>query len=97
MISFVLKGGPAIGPCCYDLHGEVAGDWTRFAPGRIARRDGKSFLDLPGAIADQLAAAGVRDAEVWDACTRCRPDWFFSHRRDGASCGRTGAVIWRRD
>jgi len=29
-----------------------------------------------------------------DACTSCRADLFFSHRRDGPETGRQAGVVW---
>lgn len=86
--------GPSIGRCCHHLHGQAAEDWRRLAPSRIEERDGRPWLDLKGVVGDQLHAAGVERLETWDVCTRCRPDWFFSHRRDGDGAGRFGALIW---
>jgi YfiH family protein len=77
--------GPAIGPCCYEVGPEVsalfAADLTR------ERR-----LDLWSAAERALLAAGVERVERVDLCTRCNPDLFFSHRRDGRSRGVQGVL-----
>jgi polyphenol oxidase len=77
--------GPSIGPCCYEVGLEVSeqfdSDLTR------GRR-----LDLGAAAERRLAAAGVSSVERFDLCTACRPDLFFSHRRDGGVTGRQGVI-----
>ncbi|MFZ1880834.1 MAG: polyphenol oxidase family protein [Gaiellaceae bacterium] len=77
--------GPAIGPCCYEVGREVSelfdADLTE---------DGK--LDLWSAAERALAAAGVERIERVDLCTRCNPELFFSHRRDGRARGVQGVI-----
>jgi polyphenol oxidase len=88
--------GPSIGPCCYEVGGEVA---AQFA-GAFARRDcaGKFRLDLKAVNVAQLEAAGVpRDRiSVHPGCTKCGGDRYASFRRDGAAAGRMIAMIARR-
>lgn len=89
--------GPSIGPCCYEVGGEVAaqfaGDFVRAA---CAGRSGFR-LDLRGVNVAQLAAAGVpREAiAVHPACTKCGGERFASWRRDGPAAGRMIALIAR--
>ncbi len=77
--------GPAIGPCCYEVGPEVSqlfeSDLTR---------DGK--LDLWSAAERALRAAGAERVERVDLCTRCHPELFFSHRRDGRARGVQGVL-----
>jgi YfiH family protein len=77
--------GPAIGPCCYEVGEDVSArfdvDLTR---GRI--------LDLWTAAERALARAGVAAIERVDLCTRCNPDLFFSHRRQGPVRGAQGVI-----
>jgi YfiH family protein len=80
--------GPGIGRCCYEVGDEVRGRFdARFADGRM--------LDLRAIAEDRLRAAGVERVEHVDLCTSCRPDLFFSHRRDGGVTGRQGGLVWR--
>jgi hypothetical protein len=88
--------GPAIGPCHYEVAEDVA---LAVAAGSESgavtdRREGKLFLDLPGTVAGVLRAAGVRRIERAEVCTACRPERFFSHRRDGET-GRQSMVALR--
>jgi len=77
--------GPSIGPCCYEVGPEVA---ARFDPDLT--REG--ILDLWTAAERALRAAGVDDVERLDLCTRCNPQLFFSHRRQGKPRGAQGVV-----
>ena len=80
--------GPAIGPCCYDVGGDVAaqfaGDFVR------AGCNGGFRLDLKSVNAAQLQAAGIlrESIAVHPACTKCGGEKFASYRRDGAKAGR---------
>jgi YfiH family protein len=93
--------GPSIGPCCYEVDEPVADAVAAAAPGApvVARRSGRGrpVLDLVAAVEAQLADAGVARIESVDVCTRCRPEWLWSYRRDGAGAGRNMALIWRQE
>jgi YfiH family protein len=88
--------GPSIGPCCYEVGGEVA---ARFA-GEFVRAGcgGRYRLNLAAVNVAQLEAAGVRreSIAVHPACTRCGGDDFASYRRDGVRAGRMIALVARR-
>jgi YfiH family protein len=88
--------GPAIGPCCYEVGGEVAAAVVAASGDAVLRPGGRGrpHLDLALAAARQLVAAGVEEIHVLRHCTRCRPEWLESHRRDGAAAGRNLASIW---
>lgn len=83
--------GPSIGPCCYEVGGEVAGPF-REAFGDDVVRDGK--LDLWTAAERALRAAGVERVDRYDLCTSCHPTRFFSHRRDHGHTGRQGVIAY---
>jgi hypothetical protein len=88
--------GPSIGPCCYEVGGEVAaqfaGDFVRASCG------GRFRLDLRATNIAQLAAAGVPRGNILThpACTKCGGEKYASWRRDGANAGRMIALIARR-
>jgi YfiH family protein len=87
--------GPSIGPCCYEVRGEVA---AQFAGDFVRAGSGGGFrLDLRGVNASQLAAAGVPAAaiSVHPDCTRCGGERFASYRRDGERAGRMIALVAR--
>jgi YfiH family protein len=87
--------GPSIGPCCYEVGGEVA---AKFAGDFVRAGCSKGFrLDLRAVNVAQLEAAGVpRTAiSVHSACTKCGGERFASYRRDGERAGRMIALIAR--
>ena len=87
--------GPSIGPCCYEVGGEVA---SQFA-GDFAHRscNGRFTLDLRAVSRAQLEAARVPAANIsaHPACTRCGGENFASYRRDGAAAGRMITLVAR--
>ena len=83
--------GPGIGPCCYEVGEEVAAPFReRF--GDDVMRDGR--LDLWTSAERALRAAGVERIDRFDRCTFCRPEAFFSHRRDNGTTGRQGVIAY---
>lgn len=52
-------------------------------------------LDLRTANRSQLLAAGLRGQNIFasDLCTGCRPDLFFSYRKEGQRSGRLLSVV----
>lgn len=81
--------GPGIGPCCYEVGDEVLDAFAGLGGG-IA--DGR-MLDLGEVARRLLERAGVGEVESAGLCTRCDPERFFSHRRDGGP-GRQGGIAW---
>ncbi len=81
--------GPGIGPCCYEVGEEVLaafGDLDGVAQGRM--------LDLKAVARAKLEAGGAGEVHDVGLCTSCRPDLFFSHRRDAGVTGRQAGVVW---
>jgi YfiH family protein len=81
--------GPGIGPCCYEVGGEVLAEFADLedvAEGRM--------LDLTAVGRTLLARAGVTEVESADLCTSCNPGLFYSHRRDGERTGRQAGLVW---
>lgn len=88
--------GPAIGPCCYRVGEDVAAAVAHACPpgSQVVRQEGEDlYLDLPGAVQAQLAAAGVGQVEMGNLCTSCRSDEWFSHRASHGRTGRFGVFI----
>jgi YfiH family protein len=83
--------GPSIGPCCYEVGGEVLASFERLGEGIATNR----MLDLPGVARRLLAEAGVERVEASGLCTSCEPELFFSHRRDSGRTGRQAGLVWR--
>jgi YfiH family protein len=87
--SLAAAIGPGIGPCCYEVGPEVAQPFAaRFGEGVLSN----GHLDLWRAAEHALEQAGVGEVERTDLCTYCRPELFFSHRRDRGETGRQGVI-----
>lgn len=85
--------GPAIHACCYEVPEDLQRTHARTHPDAPATtRWGTPSLDLPGVAARLLDDLGV-DVEVVDACTRCAPDTWFSHRADPGAGRQAGVVV----
>jgi copper oxidase (laccase) domain-containing protein len=48
---------------------------------------------LPDAIGRTLEEAGVEEVHDLGLCTGCRPDLFYSHRKQGPKTGRNLAAV----
>ena len=73
--------GPGIGKCCYEVGPEVA---ARFG------EPGRAHIDLAEANRRQLLDAAVTPERIYasNLCTMCRPEEFYSFRRDKEAAGR---------
>jgi YfiH family protein len=86
--------GPSIGPCCYQVSEELAGQFeSAFGRNVIQRGASGPRLDLWAANERALRDAGVVRVARLGRCTCCEPRLFYSHRRDGARTGRMVAFI----
>jgi YfiH family protein len=91
--------GPAALHCCYEVGAEVIDTFRarfRYTDELLTpTREGHARIDLQRANRLQLNAAGVSPARIHAAplCTICRPDLFFSYRRDKKLHGRTGRLL----
>lgn len=96
--KFQVFIGPSIGPCCYEVKGEVVDAVNTSIPASetcLEHRDGKIFLDLKKALLNQLTQLGVPTSNVVIAeeCTCCYPQRFFSYRKEPET-GRFCAGIY---
>lgn len=96
--------GPSIGPCCYEVDRPVLEAVAAAFPGTAGEfltpvSKERARLDLRAAVARDLKETGVPDENVIliNECTACRPDRYFSYRRDGRGTGRMAAVICLRE
>lgn len=82
--------GPCIRRCCYEVSEELAEDFARrFGPEVVSGRN----LSLPAAITAALEEQGVEEVYDLGLCTGCRPDLFYSHRKQGPLTGRSLAAV----
>lgn len=84
--------GPCIGPCCFEVGREVAGEFSRALPDTanvVVDGAAKEHVDLRLAMRAILESAGVLPEHIDDRppCTKCNPDRFFSYRRDATGAG----------
>ena len=93
--------GPNIGACHFETNGDVPEALVKaFGPeaeNYIRPQDDKFYVDLKAINAMVLKRAGVTHIEISDACTVCRQDLFWSHRKTGQQRGSQGAVIVCRE
>lgn len=92
--------GPGIGDCCFEVGPEVVEGIKQLLGGDTAglvraKADGKFMADLKRANARRLTQLGVPAAQIdiSEACTMCRPDQFWSHRKTNGRRGVQAAVI----
>ena len=84
--------GPCIRRCCYEVSWELARTFAdKFGAEVVTGRN----LSLPAAIRRDLEAAGVSEVHDLGLCTGCRPDLFYSHRKQGPQTGRNLAAVAR--
>ncbi|NMB76894.1 MAG: peptidoglycan editing factor PgeF [Myxococcales bacterium] len=95
--DLVAALGPCIRACCFEVGPDVAERFEGECGPGVVRYDerGRRFVDLAEANRRRLVAAGLPPASIEDLglCTACRPDLFFSHRRDRGRTGRQLAFI----
>ena len=92
--------GPGIGPCCYEVGPDVAEEARLRLPmpeEAVNLRAGRTYLDLPAAVVQQLRAAGVPGAQIFGRamCTACNTTTFYSHRAARGPTGRFWAIAGR--
>lgn len=89
--------GPSIGSCCYEVGLDVASQFETWRPelGLLSKSEKAIRLDLPEINQRQALERGVR--KVWKSgeCTFCRPERFFSFRREREQAGRMLSFVNR--
>ena len=95
--DLVAAVGPSIGPCCYEVGGEVV-DAVRAVFDRSdsllpVDGGGRRRFDLWAANRRWLVDGGVRQIEVGGVCTACRTDEFYSHRAEAGKTGHFAAMM----
>jgi polyphenol oxidase len=89
--------GPAIRACCYQVSADVAERFSAWPESVRERAGAKPHVDLVIANCTQMEQAGLQPAHIFDCdlCTACRPDLFFSYRREPHNPGRMISAISR--
>lgn len=99
--QMLAVGGPAIGPCCYQVDRPVFERLTKAYPetSDAFSPDGTKHwrLSLEEAVKLQMISAGICPdrIEMSGLCTSCHKD-FFSWRRDGSKTGRIATFLRTR-
>ncbi|MDO4320458.1 MAG: polyphenol oxidase family protein [Bacteroidales bacterium] len=90
-----VYAGPCICLNCFEVGDEVA---CRFPDKFVSRRGTcRPHVDLARYVADTLVGAGLSmdNMTLPTACTKCRPDRYFSARAAGIASGRNFTFIYR--
>ena len=86
--------GPGIGPCCFEVGEDVAGQFS----GEFVDRSGsKPHVDLAAALKAQLLQSGVGRVVVAGRCTSCELGSYYSHRAEQGNTGRMLALVGLRE
>ena len=93
--------GPSICQSCFEVGGEVVEEFQKeFDPSYwkelfYAKENGKYQLDLWKANEIVLLEAGIQKEklQITDICTRCNPEYLFSHRIMGNERGNLAAFL----
>jgi hypothetical protein len=94
--------GPSIGPCCYEVGGDVRNAFRQAFPAGESRdwfaagaQPDRWYFNTWMSARAQLEAAGVPPDQIYDAalCTASHPAVFCSYRRDGQAAGRIAGAI----
>lgn len=91
--ELLIAIGPCIGPCCFEVHEDVAQQFAQNYPrcGCIqpSETQGKYNIDIERVTAWQFYTAGVaaRNTTIAGLCTCCNAEQFHSFRRDGRNGG----------
>ncbi|MEO5968691.1 MAG: polyphenol oxidase family protein [Bdellovibrionia bacterium] len=97
--DWVAAIGPSIGPCCYEVSEELAGDFLEEfkyldSTGKLAVPSPRR-LDLQNINAAELRMIGLKEVDVLRFCTKCSINpLFHSYRREGSGT-RQWSIISR--
>jgi len=98
--DILVAVGPSIGPCCYNVGGEVIDSVLRTFGStdafiRFDKFDWQPYFDLWSTNQLILRKAGIQEKniEISGLCTQCHHTDFFSSRHDKGITGRFGAGI----
>ncbi|XP_072371635.1 purine nucleoside phosphorylase LACC1 [Scyliorhinus torazame] len=101
--------GPCVGPCCFTLHQETAGEFMKIDTSCVKGvNTPRPSIDLRCATRVLLECGGILSENISDdctsskcgevtLCTTCHPDMFFSYNRDGSNFGCQIGFIAARD
>ncbi len=90
--------GPAIGPDCFEVGGEVKSSFAsksaEFNTAFKQKKENAYLADIYQLAAIELAKSGISEIYGGGFCTVTDKQRFYSYRRDGET-GRMATLIWR--
>ncbi len=87
--SIQVAIGPSAGACCYEVDGPVIeplqSNFSSWPSVLTLQGDGHGKVDLKSLVRQQTQGWGIPEGQVHtlNLCTICRPEQFFSYRREG--------------
>ena len=96
--NLLAAAGPGIGTCCFNVGEDVAAMFLKkhaLASAVSQDTSGIFRIDLEQANLNMLKTAGLRENQLGRGgfCTACRPDEFFSYRKENGKTGRHAALM----
>jgi hypothetical protein len=98
--EMIVGIGPSIGPCCYEVNGDIKKEFNlSFNDDIIAKVvkaiENKYYIDLWEANKLTLIENGIKGSliETSECCTKCNSERFFSHRNMGVDRGSQVAIM----
>lgn len=91
--DLIAAVSPAIGPCCYEVGGDVLKmKRQKVYRGAFVQKGGGQYMDLWKGVRNLLEKEGLKanNIHICSMCTFDNPRLFYSHRRDK---GRTGRMM----
>lgn len=101
--DLLISFGPSVGACCYEVGQEFRENFIsrhgRELEAAFETRGEKIFADMRAINRILLERCGIptENISVYNPCTCCTPQHFFSHRRQGDQRGTMSAVIMLPD
>lgn len=88
--------GPHIKDGCFEVGPEVVETFTQHFGASCIVDD--RHVSMAQALRVALCDMGVSPQRIVDAgvCTMCHPDRYYSYRASGGTCGRHGAIAFRK-
>ncbi len=88
--------GPHIRSECFEVGAEVADQFSNLFGAECVTE--KRHVSMSHALAVDLLRVGVSQERICDVsiCTQCHSDSYFSYRASGGTCGRHGAIAFRK-
>ncbi len=81
--------GPSIQQCCYEVSQELE-NIVNYSFGKEFSKN--RFIDLQGINKKQLNSIGIFNISIFNICTKCSNEDYFSYRKN-PNCGRFVGII----